>query len=1279
MRTLLVNGSIRCWGYNNEGQLGVGNTNVIGDDEDPSSGASVDLGPGRTAVAVSAGGSHTCAILDNGDLRCWGLNDNGQLGLGDTNYLGDDEAVSSAPSISLGAGRTAVAVSTGQDTTCAILDDATTRCWGGGGQGRLGTGNTATIGDDELPSTIPVLDFGASANATALSNAGSYACALLDNGSTRCWGDNAFGKLGLARDTNVGDNEHPTSAPYVNLGAGRTAVQVEDCRNNTCAIRDDGSVRCWGLGTEGRLGTGNTNFIGDNEDPGDVAPVDIGAGRTAVNISSEFGHTCVILDTGDVRCWGRNGSGQLGLGHMNNIGDDEAPSTEPTVDLGVGRTATEIEVGRDHTCAILDTGDVRCWGSGAHGRTGLNSTASIGDNEAITSVPVVSLGVGRTATRLSAGNEHTCALLDDGNVRCWGKNDFGQVGHGTGALVNIGDNELPTAIGTVDLGVGRTALDIRSGYWHTCALLDNGSVRCWGRSSWGQLGLGDTNSIGDNEVPSSVPAVSIGAGRTAIGVAAGAGRGCALLDDNSMRCWGYNGEGQLGLMHTLNIGDNELPSSQPALTLGSEVPTQIAATGDSACVLILGGNIRCWGSNASGHLGLGYTQVLGDNEPIASAPTTELGVLPEPINTSAGALGGSVDPSVDDELTCTSGTWWYTNTLSYLWRRDGIEVTGANANTYPISFDDDGASITCESIGTNGDGASARVAAGSRTVNTPPHGLTPSSPTHNLVGWNNSPDLGALLIGATDAHGIAGYSILVSANAIDEPGTTITTTANADTMTAPDGTVYLHARARDSTGRWGTVASSGPYLVDATAPALATLEPVDPSPQEGEWTQGMSVAVDVTSAADATSGIAGFSWTTGDSESTTPDEVIDLPETADSIAVDDLTDGTHYISVRAVDAAGNWSSPRTAGPFLIDNTAPVASVSQSEVDGGMQIVSVSATDAASGLHADGAYAMDDGQWQVSSTFAVMTGAETTAHTARIRDRAGNITSLPITIDSTNTESISLIPNSGLTPDVTAPKIVANANGKFLGKGARGIYTFAVTDDSGTISSIAATHTRAGRSMYLPIAGNGINTSSAPEGRGELALIATDTSGNSSVLRADVTIDRTAPAISVQARTTIDDEIAFRIRDSLSGSRRSVVKKRLPKLGLNNIKIKVRDRAGNTASRTLTVRRALSLANPSLNKTAVRDLGFAAGANEIDQAFKFRHAFFPWYKPPPHTRGIVSEAQRRLTAAGFVTPVTGRLDIATIISTKRFQRSRGISPIATIGPQTRKALDSSLDE
>ena len=388
--------------------------------------------------------------------------------------------------------------------SCATLTrgDARVRCWGFSGDGQAGYGNRNTIGDDETPGSLGTVDLGAGRTIRALGAGQYHNCAVLDDATVRCWGYGDEGQLGYNSRSNIGDDEIPGLAGPVNLGAGRTATAIGVGARHTCAVLDGGDVRCWGLGDAGQLGNGNANSV---QNPASAGPVNLGPGRTAKAVTGGGAHTCAILDGGDVLCWGIGGNGQLGYGSSTAV---LSPASADPVDLGAGRTAAAISTGDAHTCAILDDGNVRCWGLNDVGQLGYANPRAIGDNEAPGSVAPVDLGAGRTAKAITTGESYTCAVLDDGNVRCWGKNDTGQLGYGNTAT--IGDNETPGSVAPVDLGAGRTAVAIAAGQAHTCARLDDDSVRCWGRGVNWERGSCDRLAIGDNETPGSVLPVDLG-------------------------------------------------------------------------------------------------------------------------------------------------------------------------------------------------------------------------------------------------------------------------------------------------------------------------------------------------------------------------------------------------------------------------------------------------------------------------------------------------------------------------------------------------------------------------------------------------------------------------------------------------------------------------------------------------------------------------------------------------------------------------------------------------
>ena len=340
-----------------------------------------------SAISVDAGSFHTCVLLQDGALRCWGLNDSGQLGNGTT--------TSSSTPVAVAGITGAAAVTGGGYHTCARFPDGTLECWGRNDAGQLGDPATTTD-----VSRVPVRVTGIS-TATAVTAGGFHTCALLQDGTVRCWGQNTFGQLGNGTILN-------SFAPVAVSGI-TTAVAVSAGGWHTCALLQDGTVRCWGRNEDGQLGNGT--IIPS------LTPVAVSGITTALAVEAGIFDTCTLLQDGTVRCWGRNSEGQLGNGTTTS-------SSVPVTVSGI--TPAALAPGAEHSCALFRDGTVRCWGDNNFGQLG-NGTAP-GTISSIPSAPVTGIA---TATALASGAVHSCALLPDGSVRCWGQNNFSQLGNGT--------------------------------------------------------------------------------------------------------------------------------------------------------------------------------------------------------------------------------------------------------------------------------------------------------------------------------------------------------------------------------------------------------------------------------------------------------------------------------------------------------------------------------------------------------------------------------------------------------------------------------------------------------------------------------------------------------------------------------------------------------------------------------------------------------------------------------------------------------------------------------
>jgi alpha-tubulin suppressor-like RCC1 family protein len=350
-------------------------------------------------------------------------------------------------------------------------------------------------------------------------------------------------------------------------------------------------------------------MIGDDETPDTVEPVNIGA--DVRDLAMGWYHTCAITSSRDVRCFGVGRDGLLGYGNTQTIGDDEFPASAGNVP--VGGLVSAIGTGTNHTCAVLfESGELFCWGNSERWQLGYaTQTTPIGDDETPASVGAVDIG--DSVLQVAGGLGHTCVLLGDRGVKCWGSGTLGRLGYGNGDT--IGDDESPAAAGYVDVG-GRVR-QIVAGSIHTCALLENGRVRCWGAGTFGALGYGNTDTIGDDESPASAGFVDVGG--SVVALAAGNHTTCAVLVGGRVRCWGTGEYGVHGYGHTATIGDDETPASVGDVNTGDGNVGEIAVGFLHVCVTIIDGGVRCWGRASTGALGYGNLEDIGDDETPASA------------------------------------------------------------------------------------------------------------------------------------------------------------------------------------------------------------------------------------------------------------------------------------------------------------------------------------------------------------------------------------------------------------------------------------------------------------------------------------------------------------------------------------------------------------------------------------------------------------------------------------------------------------------------------------
>lgn len=627
---LLDDHTMKCWGDNSNGQLGVGDNLNRGHQAGSMESLNpINVGVGRLVKKIATGNSHTCAILDNDTLKCWGRNFTGALGMG----VGDLNAPHTNP-INFGA-NTVKEVAAGYIYTCALLNDNSIKCFGYNSSGQLGVDNTS---DQALPGAAVNL---AGHTAKKLAAGYMHMCAILDNDAVKCWGSNSIGQSGVENNTNYGATAGSMATlPEVMLGGGRTAKSIAAFVHHTCALLDNDTMKCWGHNAYGQLGIDNAVSKGAAAlDMQNLLPINLGVGRTARGIMASAFASCAILDNNTLKCWGNNATGRLGYGDTSDrgkVGPGFSIYDLLAINVGVSLTVKEVAVGNMETCAIMSDNSLKCWGSNWNGKLGYNDTADRGKVAGdMASLPSVYLGVGRSAVKVTIGWHHTCAILDNGAVKCWGYNNNGQLGtNDTTSRGNVpGSME---ALGEVYLGAGRTAVDIQAGYQHSCALLDDGTVKCWGWNISGQLGQNDKSNRGSsaNSMQSLLP-VYLGVGRTAVSMSSGWQHVCVILDDTSLKCWGSNSTGELGYDETdpfmgegQHGGYANSMQSLAAVNVGAgRYAVNVSAGQSQTCVVLDNGSAKCWGHGLQGNLGTGssysYGKLPGD---MASLPAINLGV-----------------------------------------------------------------------------------------------------------------------------------------------------------------------------------------------------------------------------------------------------------------------------------------------------------------------------------------------------------------------------------------------------------------------------------------------------------------------------------------------------------------------------------------------------------------------------------------------------------------------------------------------------------------------------
>jgi alpha-tubulin suppressor-like RCC1 family protein len=564
-------------------------------------GAACSTGTGGTGASsanvadVVAGAGHTCVLLLNGKVGCMGSDTHGQLGDGTVGRARQ------AATISIVGGLTrASAIAAGDDHTCAIDQDLTVKCWGSDAFGQLGDGPASSV-DRAAPVTVSGIT-----DAIALAAGGRSTCALQATGTLSCWGDDAAGQLGDGTVASPAVNPAPVAVSGL---LGVSSVIVGDA--HACATVA-GTLSCWGDDSSGQLGDGTV--AAPASDPVPEAVTGLGAVSSA---TAGDDHTCAI-DGVALACWGDDSSGQLGDGTIGS------PASEPTpaAVVGVGPVSgpgrvTGVSAGGAHTCVSEDPAITKCWGSDLSGQLGDGTAAA----PAATATPAVT-DIQRA--RVTTGDAHTC-VFEPKKLECFGDDASGQLGDGVVGypIADAVPATVPGFTNPKSAKVALAATDLSHGADHRCVIEVGGALRCWGSDYTGQLGDGTLQSPAVSLVPSIVPGAS-----GSLDVAAGGGHTCAVLPGGTVRCWGYDSVGQVG------DGDAGLPDVvlTPVTVDGLSGAIAVTAGDRHSCALVVGGSVRCWGYDGDGQIGDGVITT-----PAANSSAVPVVGVSDAVSVSAGA------------------------------------------------------------------------------------------------------------------------------------------------------------------------------------------------------------------------------------------------------------------------------------------------------------------------------------------------------------------------------------------------------------------------------------------------------------------------------------------------------------------------------------------------------------------------------------------------------------------------------------------------------------------
>ena len=590
---LTTAGKVWCWGDDTNGQLGnAGGTSTT----EPAAIDYTNLTNEDHFTQIYAGrNDSTCGITADGKGWCWGNDASDQLGNGNATV-----DVTSPSSLSLGSissSKEFLAISVGFENACAIFADRKLACWGSDADEQAGDGAGTTTVD--APKYVTTTSISGESRFASVAVGTNHACAITVEGDLYCFGADNMGQSGNGGNSLDADVNAPSAVDFSNVATGAGFAKLDTATAYACGLSPRGRLYCWGKFNDGRLGLGTQSA--DFDKPNLISPVAFSGTKAIVDFSLGDSHACAITAEGKPYCWGLDSSGQLG--------DSVAATTQwSPVPVDISALSSEapfvkISSGGQHTCGLLASGKIYCWGDDQYGQLG-NGAGTTADQFTPSAVDVSALSSEAKFTTVASGATHTCASNAAGKAWCWGNDVAGQVGAGTAS----GTYDSPEAL---SIAASNLVTSISSNYQHACAIISGSSAWCWGSDTNEKLG-NDTG--GDQSAPGAIDTSNLAGDDQFLSISVANEHSCVLTSLGEVYCFGDNSEDQLATDSGVTAS---LATANSSYSFSGNQFIHVSAGNNFTCSLKVDSIAQCVGNDDNGQLGNSATTTTNQNSPVS--------------------------------------------------------------------------------------------------------------------------------------------------------------------------------------------------------------------------------------------------------------------------------------------------------------------------------------------------------------------------------------------------------------------------------------------------------------------------------------------------------------------------------------------------------------------------------------------------------------------------------------------------------------------------------------